>query len=156
MNKNSNKSHAKINLNLNITGKTKKFHKLQSIISFISLHDEVTLKQIKYRGHKILFKGEFSKKISSRNTIQKTLNILDKKKLLKKKYLVIIKKNIPSKSGMGGGSMNAATLIKILIKKKIIKLDKKKLQNLCDSIGQDVKLGLCKNTVYLNLSLIHI
>ena len=150
MNKNSNKSHAKINLNLNITGKTKKFHKLQSIISFISLHDEVTLKQIKYRGHKILFKGEFSKKISTRNTIQKTLNILDKKKLLKKKYLVIIKKNIPSKSGMGGGSMNAATLIKILIKKKIIKLDKKNLQNLCDSIGQDVKLGFCKNKMYLN------
>ena len=51
---------------------------------------------------------------------------------------------------MGGGSMNAATLIKIFIKKKIIKLDKKKLQNLCDSIGQDVKLGFCKNKMYLN------
>ena len=150
MNNNSVKSHAKINLNLNITGKTKKFHKLQSIISLISLHDEVSLKQIKYRSHKILFKGKFSKKISSRNTIHKTLSILDKKKLLKKKYLVLIKKNVPSKSGMGGGSMNAATLIKILIKKKIIKLDKKKLQNLCDTIGQDVKLGFFKNKMYLN------
>ena len=118
MKNNSVKSHAKVNLNLNIIGKTKKFHKLQSIISLISLHDEVTLKQIKHRNHKISFKGEFSKKISSRNTIYKTLSILDKKKLLKKKYLVLIKKNIPSKSGMGGGSMNAATLIKIFIKRK--------------------------------------
>ena len=89
MNKNSVKSHAKINLNLNITGKNRKFHKLQSIISLISLHDEVTLKQIKYRSHKILFTGEFSKKISSRNSIHKTLSILDKKKLLKKKIFSV-------------------------------------------------------------------
>ena len=97
-----------------------------------------------------MFKGKFSKKITRRNTIYKTLSILDKKRLLKKKYLVIIKKNIPVKSGMGGGSMNAATLIKIFMKNKIIKINKKKLQNINDSIGHDVKLGFFKNIMYLD------
>ena len=51
---------------------------------------------------------------------------------------------------MGGGSMNAATLIKIFMKNKIIKINKKKLQNINDSIGQDVKLGFFKNIMYLD------
>ena len=150
MNTISQKSYAKINLNLNVVGKTKNLHKLQSIVSLISLYDEISLRQIDSRKHKILFKGKFSKKITSRNTIYKTLSILDKKKLLKKKYLVMVKKNIPVKSGMGGGSMNAATLIKIFMKNKIIKINKKKLQNINDSIGQDVKLGFFKNIMYLD------
>ena len=62
----------------------------------------------------------------------------------------MVKKNIPVKSGMGGGSMNAATLIKIFMKNKIVKVNKKKLQNINDSIGQDVKLGFFKNIMYLD------
>ena len=35
------KSNAKINLSLNVTGKYSKLHKIESIISFISLHDNI-------------------------------------------------------------------------------------------------------------------
>ena len=41
------KSHAKINLALNITGKSKSLHKVESIIAFVTLHDEIYIKQIK-------------------------------------------------------------------------------------------------------------
>jgi len=41
------KSYAKINLALNVIGKKIKLHKIESIISFIDLHDLITLKQIK-------------------------------------------------------------------------------------------------------------
>ena len=85
MNTISQKSYAKINLNLNVVGKIKNIHKLQSIVSLISLYDEISLKQIDSCNHKILFKGKFSKKITSRNTIYKTLSILDKKKITEKK-----------------------------------------------------------------------
>ena len=40
------KSHAKINLSLNVTGKKSYLHKIESIISFIELHDEITIKDI--------------------------------------------------------------------------------------------------------------
>jgi len=75
MNTISQKSYAKINLNLNVIGKTKNLHKLQSIVSLISLYDEISLREIDNRKHKILFKGKFSKKITNRNTIYKTLSI---------------------------------------------------------------------------------
>ena len=41
------KSYAKINLALNVTGKKKKLHKIESLISFIDLHDLIYLKKIK-------------------------------------------------------------------------------------------------------------
>ena len=40
------KSHAKINLALNVTGKNKSLHKIESIISFIDLHDVISIKKI--------------------------------------------------------------------------------------------------------------
>ena len=39
------KSHAKLNLALNVTGKGSKLHKIESIISFIDLHDLIYLKE---------------------------------------------------------------------------------------------------------------
>ena len=39
------------------------------------------------------------------------MKFMDKENLLKgKKYLIKIKKNIPQKAGLGGGSMNAASI----------------------------------------------
>ena len=39
------KSHAKINLALNVTGKNKSLHKIESIISFIDLYDVISIKK---------------------------------------------------------------------------------------------------------------
>ena len=117
------KSYAKINLALNVTGKKSKLHNIESLISFIDLHDLITLKESKIKQHKIDFFGKFSKNISKINTISKLLKILDNKKLLNnKKFEIKVIKNIPQKAGMGGGSMNAASLLNLFIEKKIIKI----------------------------------
>ena len=137
------KSYAKINLALNVTGRLKKLHKIESIVSFINLHDLIFIKNVKDEDHKISFYGKFSKNISKNNTVKKLFQILDDNELLKnKKFKVKIKKNIPQKSGLGGGSMNAANILNFLIKKKIIKINKKKLQKICSLIGSDVILGI--------------
>ena len=77
------KSHAKINLALNVIGKSNSLHKIESIVSFLRLHDEILIKKIKERKHKIKFIGKFSKKIKSKNTVSKLFEIIDKKKYLK-------------------------------------------------------------------------
>jgi 4-diphosphocytidyl-2-C-methyl-D-erythritol kinase len=144
------KSNAKINLALNITGKLTTLHKIESIVSFIDLHDLIFLKSRK-KNHKLSFYGKFSKKIGKNNTIFKLLTILDKKKLLNnQKFEIKIKKNIPQKAGLGGGSMNAATLLSYFIKKKIIRLDKnQKIISLTKEIGSDVIFGIKpKNTIF--------
>ena len=137
------KSYAKINLALNVTGKSLKLHKIESIVSFIDLHDVIYLKMINDKDHKVTFSGKFSKNIKKKNTVSNLLSLLDKKKLLdNKKFEIKVVKNIPQKSGMGGGSMNASSLINFFIHKKIIKIEKKKLSSLTKLIGSDVILGL--------------
>ena len=137
------KSHAKINIALNITGKNSKLHKIESIISFTDLHDLIFVKQIDKKEHKIYFTGKFSKGIGKINTVSSLLGLLDRKKLLKdKKFEIKIIKNIPQKAGMGGGSMNAASLINFFINKKILHIQKKELMKLTKLIGSDVVLGV--------------
>ena len=143
------KSYAKINLALNVTGKSAKLHKVESIISFVDLHDLIYLKLTNSKDHKVSFQGTFSKDINKKNTVSTLLKILDKKKLLNnKKFQIKIIKNIPQQAGMGGGSMNASTLINFLMIKKIIKIKKDELAKLTKLIGSDVILGInAKNSI---------
>ena len=137
------KSHAKLNVALNITGKNSSLHKIETIIMFISLHDEIFIEKINSNKHKVSFIGKFSKNIGKNNTVSKLLDILDKKKLLNnKKFKVRIKKKIPSKAGLGGGSMNASNILNYFLKKNIIKISKKEVIKISKLVGSDVVLGL--------------
>jgi len=137
------KSYAKINLALNVTGKKKNLHKIETLISFIDLYDLIHLKKIKKENHKIIFKGKFAINISKINTITHLLNLLDKKSLLSgQKFEIKVIKNIPQEAGMGGGSMNAASLINFFINHKILKIKKNELIKLTSQIGSDVILGI--------------
>tara|TARA_B100001121_G_C18683409_1_gene619670 strand:+ start:1760 stop:2605 length:846 start_codon:yes stop_codon:yes gene_type:complete len=147
MKSNKIKSFAKVNLCLNVTGKTQLLHKIETVVAFVDLYDEISIESINSKKHKILFIGKFSKNIYKNNTISKLLQILEKKKLLKdKKFKILINKKIPHQSGLGGGSMNAANILLFLVKKKIIKTSKKELLYIANKVGSDVKLGL--NSTY--------
>ena len=138
------KSYAKINLSLGVIGRLRNgYHKIESLVSFIYLYDQIKIKKIFNKNHKIKFFGKFSKGIKKQNTISNLFQVLDKKNLLNnQKYLVEIKKNIPQKAGLGGGSMNASAILKFFISKNILNLSQKNLINLSKKIGSDVKLGL--------------
>ena len=145
------KSNAKININLNITGKSasKKIHFIESLVVFIGLSDLINIQKTNYKSHKVIFKGRFYKGITKKNTVLKLLNLLDKKKLLgKKNNKIIIKKNIPQKSGMGGGSMTAATILSFFIKKKLLNLKQAKI--CAKKISSDVILGLTNKSKILH------
>ena len=145
------KSFAKINLALNVTGRLVKLHKIESIVSFIDLHDLILIKKTNKKNHQISFYGKFSLNISSNNTVRKLFVILEEKKLLKdKKFQIKIKKNIPQKAGLGGGSMNAASILNFLIKKKFINISQKKIKYISNLIGSDVILGLNSTNIVLS------
>ena len=88
------KSYAKINLSLGVIEKIKSgHHKIESLISFLKISDEIRIKKIKNKNHKVEFFGKFSKGIGKYNTVTKLLDLLDKKKCLNnQKYLIKIKK----------------------------------------------------------------
>jgi len=144
------KSYAKINLSLAILKKLNtNYHKIESLVSFIGLYDEIFIKKTNRKKHKIIFFGKFKKNIKQDNTISKLLKILEEKNKIKEKYLIKIKKNIPSKSGLGGGSMNASSLLLFFSKKNKIKFSNKELIEISNKIGSDVLLGLKKKNSIL-------
>ncbi len=145
------KSNAKLNLTLGVNGKLKSgLHKIESLVSFLDLHDSMKINKINSKNHKIKFYGKFSKGIKKSNTISELLKILDNKNLLNnQKFNIKIKKNIPQKAGFGGGSMNASSLLKFFIANKIINAPQKTIYKLADLIGSDVKLGLKNNNIIL-------
>ena len=144
------KSWAKINLSLNLIKRlSNNYHSIESLITFVQIFDEIKIKTLNKKEHKISFSGKFSKGIGKRNTVYKLLKLLEKKKIINKKFEINIKKNIPQKSGMGGGSMNAASILSYFMKKRILNISNKKAKDLAYKVGSDVILGLEKKNSIL-------
>ena len=145
------KSYAKINISLNVIKKlSSNFHKIESLITFINLYDLIYIRQINAKNHKIQFRGKYSHHIFKNNTVNHLLKIIDKNNYLKgKKFEIKIIKNIPQKSGMGGGSMNAASIFKYLLNKQKINLTQTEILQICSKIGSDVAIGMQNKTSIL-------
>ena len=143
------KSNAKINIHLGVLNRMQNhMHEIETISFLIDLHDKIYIKQFYGRTHKIKFYGKFSKGISKENTVSKLFKLLDERDLLRnRKFIIKIKKNIPLKSGMGGGSMNAASLLNYFIKKFKLKINTAIIHDICNKIGSDVILGLKKKKI---------
>ena len=146
-------SYCKINISLRVIKKLKNgLHKINTFITFARIFDQIYLKEIKNTKDKISFYGKFKNKISkSNNTISRILDLLRKNNFIKKIYFEIkVKKNIPTKSGLGGGSMNAASLLTFLVKKYNLRIKQKNLFKLAAKVGSDVIVGLKFQNVFFN------
>ena len=148
-------SYSKINLSLSINSKLKKgLHEIQSYYCLINLSDKIKISKIKEKKDTILFKGPFAKHIKiSNNSIVNLLKLLRKLKLISSYYSVDVVKNIPVFSGLGGGTSNAASILKFLLKDKITKNIFNKIEKL---IGSDLKLFFHKRGFLENLKTIKI
>ncbi len=148
-------SFSKINLSLTVNRKLKKskLHDIQSYYCLINLHDLLEVKKISGRKDVVKFHGKFAKSVNREsNSIIKALKILREKDLISNYYSVFVNKRIPVFAGMGGGSSNAACLIKYLIGNKI----NKDLFNALDQkIGSDLRLFFYKQGFLNNLKTVN-
>ena len=126
-------------------------HNLQSIYCLVDIFDEIFLKKNKNQSiDKISFRGQFSKNIkNSDNSVLKVLKVLRKNKIISNTYTIKIKKKIPVFSGLGGGSSNAATILKFLSNKKI---KKNKFNQIINSVGSDLRLFFYNQGYLKNLN----
>ena len=143
------KSFSKINLSLTVNNRlNRKLHNIQSFFCLINLFDQIKITKIKGEKDIIKFKGKFSKFIKKKkNSVFIALKILREQNLITDYYSVSINKKIPVFAGLGGGSSNAACIIKYFTKKKI---NKNLLRVFDKKIGSDLKLffynqGFLKN-----------
>ena len=114
-------SYSKINLALKVNSKLKNgMHEIQSLYCLIDLFDEIEINKIKKTNDKISFQGPFANLVKNKdNSLHKLLKILRKFNLISSFYSIKVTKNIPVYGGLGGGTSNAAFLLKFLLKKKL-------------------------------------
>ena len=127
-------AYAKINLALEVLGRyINGYHGISSVFQEISLHDTI-----------IIEKSETETKIQSNwnigeeNTVTKAIKLFEKKTHTSVKVFVNIIKRIPMQSGLGGGSSDAATALKMLNTMYGNPIEIDELKALSLSIGSDV------------------
>ena len=129
------KSNAKINLGLKVLNKRiDGFHNIDSIFIEINLFDYIIFQENKtYDLQCNNTEIEFKK-----NTIHKVYMLMKEKYNFKKNYEIVLEKNIPLYSGLGGGSSNAASTIKMLNQLNQLNLSKNEMFDIALQIGSDV------------------
>ena len=135
------KSFCKINLSLRVLKKLKiGLHDIQSNTMLLDLHDVIKVNKINSKKDVIFFKDKFKKLVDkSKNSVSDVIRILRTTGLIKKenRYKIIVNKKIPAFSGLGGGTSNAAFLIKYFTKNKIDSLNLRPFEK---RIGSDLRL----------------
>jgi len=133
------KSHAKINLFLEVLWKRDDgYHEIESLIQKISLCDNILLEN-RPKGITILCPNKEIDIPSNRNNLAyKAARLLITKFNIKKRISITIDKKIPVGAGLGGGSSNAASVLKGLNQLWNIGLTNEQMQELGAEIGSDV------------------
>lgn len=144
------KSPAKLNFFLNITGKREDgFHDIETIFEKISLFDNVCVSIKPSQLYPPLKKRSISNRIEVKcsgidvpldqeNIAYKASLAFMSKMDIRKGIRIYISKRIPSGSGMGGGSSNAATILKLLNSLFKTNLTKDELILIGKELGSDV------------------
>lgn len=128
------KAPAKINLGLSIVKKLpNNYHEVKTIYTQISLFDLIELEIIK---ENII---DFPDK---KNLVYQAAELVKKDRGVRIKLI----KNIPAGSGLGGGSSDAAAILKGLNKLWGLNLSEKKLINLAKKLGSDVAYQIIGGT----------
>ena len=133
---------AKINLFLEITGKRKDgYHDICSLIEKINLFD--TIEFFPSDKNKVEFTGQWQ--IPEENTVSKTIeNLCCLFPDISNAYplRIVVHKNIPPGSGLGGASSDAAAVLKTCNLVWKLNLDEDSMRNIAIKIGSDVPLFL--------------
>ncbi len=155
MNKTFN-AYAKLNLLLDIIKKREDgYHDISSVMQSISLHDEINIDISPSKQNEIkvscLNAGDFSSvKWDESNLVYKAAALLltDCGQTLKSpvNINISVKKNIPAGAGMGGGSADAAAVLKGLNELLGLELSVEKLCELGKRLGADVPFCIVGGT----------
>jgi 4-diphosphocytidyl-2-C-methyl-D-erythritol kinase len=144
----SEKSYAKINLHLAIGPKRKdNFHDIQSIFAKIDLYDIIEIEVFESDLLDIEIKGLEACEIKGEDSISKAIRLWCEKTKINLKIKVFIDKQIPIQAGLGGGSSNAATVLKMLndcFKDRALKDNE--LLEISLKVGSDVPFFLYNTT----------
>ncbi len=133
-------SPAKINLGLWVLGKRPDgYHNIFTIYHTVDFGDKIYIKK------SVKLKVSTSSPLipeNEENIVYKTLKKFEEWTGIEPNYEIFIEKNIPVGSGLGGGSSNAATVLKAVNEMEGYPLTEEELFELASTIGADIPFFL--------------
>lgn len=131
---------AKLNLSLKVLPKRADgFHNIESIFQKIRLCDELTVKRSASAGCSLHVQGM---DLPADNTVQKAYTLFTEVTQIREGIAVDLVKHIPSGAGMGGGSSDAAALLRALNSLFSAGLSQDILVKIAEKVGSDVPFFL--------------
>ncbi len=140
-------SNAKINIGLNITEKRLDgFHNLETVFYPVNLSD--ILEFVVNEGDTVFYNSGLKVEVSEKNNL-----VLRAYNLLKEKYYlpelkIQLHKIIPFGAGLGGGSSNAAFMLKALNDYFELKISNSELMNYARELGSDCPFFIKNKPVF--------
>ena len=133
------KAYGKINLTLDVVGRRKDgYHLLDTVMQTISIWDELEIQHSRQLGVHLQCNKD-SLPTDSKNTAFRAAKFfLEDRGLENEGVYIFIKKHLPSRSGMGGGSADAAAVLRGLNEMYGTGLSADKLMELGAKVGADV------------------
>ena len=138
---------AKINLLLKVTGRRNDgYHLLDSLVGFCEFGDRLEISLNEARDE-IITEGTFGKEIGDNNIIRRTLEKFRETTRWERPVRIRLEKEIPIGAGLGGGSSDAATTLRLLSQiPNSPPLTRKELFNMALELGADVPVCLHRKT----------
>jgi 4-diphosphocytidyl-2-C-methyl-D-erythritol kinase len=139
------KARAKINLSLDVKGnRPDGYHEICTIMQTLEFYDRIWVwiidsgVQIQCTNNEV--------PCDEQNTAYKAAALMQRKYKIKSGIAVKIEKNIPVAAGLGGGSSDAAAVIKAINRKFALKLTTEQLMETGREIGADVPFCILGGT----------
>lgn len=133
------KAYGKITLHLHVKGRSHGNLQFHNVTVPIDLFDMVYLE--KSETMKIMTDKSYLPN-DKRNTVFQAIRLMKEKYNIKENFSVRIVKNIPAQSGLGGGSADAAAVIRMIDEMYTLNLNEHELIELASQIDEDTAFCL--------------
>ncbi len=142
---------AKLNLYLHVLGRRDDgYHLLDSLVAFADIADVVTARPAQALSLEVT--GRFAAALAGDpavNLVGRAATALAARAGIEAKAALTLEKNLPVASGIGGGSSDAAAVLKALGELWRLDLGERQFQGLAQSLGADVPVCLFGETAWL-------
>lgn len=130
------RAYAKINLALDVFNvRDDGYHDIKSIMIPINFYDELEIRVVdvdEYICNKPYIK------FNEKNSIIKMIDIVKDKYNIDDHFYINLRKSIPTQAGLGGGTSDAGSALRILKKLYRLDLSKQEERDICVAVGADV------------------
>tara|TARA_E500000305_G_scaffold81012_1_gene66821 strand:- start:1628 stop:2536 length:909 start_codon:yes stop_codon:yes gene_type:complete len=141
---------AKLNLSLTILGRRPDgFHDLVSLVAFADLHDMLSVTLAETATDQLMVAGPFAGNLDRDNLILKAISAFRDAIGPVPPLSIALQKNIPVAAGLGGGSADAAAILRLLAQQHGLTAMDASIQAIAARLGADIPVCLDSRCRYM-------